>query len=85
MLLLGKETSIGTQMIAEDGLVPVVGGNVGPDQLEHRVGTIPDDEADDLTDQARDRRPKPQAGRDTDAQLIDLNSIFLRSGCAPNL
>jgi hypothetical protein len=78
MLLFRKEPGVGSQMVGEDRLVPVIGGHIGPDEFEHRVGAIPNDETDDLTDQTGDCRPEPEAGRDTDTQFIDLDGILLR-------
>src|ERR1044071_5163070 len=78
VVLLGKETSGGTQMVAEDRLVPIVGGHVGPAQFEHRIGSVSNHKADDLTDQARDCGPEPQARRNANAQLVYFDGVLVR-------
>ena len=80
VLLLGKEASIRTQIVTVDRLIAVVHRHIGPDQLEHGVGTVPDDETDHLPHQTRHCGPQPQTGRDPDAQFVDFNGIALGRG-----
>ena len=80
MLRFRKEALVSAQMVGVDRLVPLVLGHVRPDQAQHRVGALSNHETNDLAHQAPDCPPEPQAGRDTNAEFIDLEGIVLGCG-----
>jgi hypothetical protein len=79
MLGSREESSISSPEISRHWLVSIVCRNVTPSQLEHRIGSITDSKAKNMLDQAGDSNPEPERGSQSDAKLIELDDILLRS------
>jgi len=80
VLLCAEKAAIGPQMIRKDRFILVIRRDIRPGKLQHLVRAVADHKADYLSDQPRDRRPEPEAGRDPDAQFIYLYDILLGRG-----
>jgi hypothetical protein len=73
-----KETFISTPFVRVNRLVTVVRRHITPQNGEHRICPIPENELQDLTNQARNGDPNPKRGSHLDANLINFDGIPLR-------
>jgi hypothetical protein len=79
VLRFGKETSIGSPLIRVNRLVTIIHRNICPQDRQHGICSISENEAKNLPYQAGNSNPNPEAGRELDANLIDLDAVTLGS------